>query len=88
MEDPAAHADPDDEALDRAAGTGTPRWVKLFGIVTVLVVVAFVVLQLAGVGGRHGPGRHAPVGETGERTPASGATDTGRTGPSVGVTHP
>ena len=28
----------------------TPRWVKVFGIVTVVVIVAFVILHL--VGGR------------------------------------
>jgi hypothetical protein len=30
----------------------TPRWVKLFGIVTVVVIVAFVILHLAGGGPR------------------------------------
>ena len=32
----------------------TPRWVKLFGIVAIIVIVAFVILHLAG----GGPGRH------------------------------
>jgi hypothetical protein len=32
----------------------TPRWVKVFGIVAILVLVLFVVLHLAGAG----PGRH------------------------------
>ena len=32
----------------------TPRWVKVFGIVAIIVIVAFVILHLAG----GGPGRH------------------------------
>jgi hypothetical protein len=39
---------------------GTPRWVKVFGIIA-LVLVLFVILMLTGVfGGEHGPGRHTP----------------------------
>jgi hypothetical protein len=40
--------------------TATPRWVKLFGIIAIIVVVLFVILHLTGgsVGGhrlmRHG----------------------------------
>ena len=30
----------------------TPRWVKVFGIVTVIVIVAFVILHLSGGGPR------------------------------------
>lgn len=49
----------EEEAIARAeSDPRTPRWVKGLGIVVLLVVVAFVVLQLAGVGGHHGPGRH------------------------------
>jgi len=36
----------------------TPRWVKVFGAVVLAVLVAFVVLQLTGVAGEHGPRRH------------------------------
>ena len=45
---------------------GTPRWVKVFAIVALLVVLLFVVLMLTGRGD-HGPGRHAP---SGDETPA------------------
>lgn len=38
---------------------GTPRWVKVFGIVVLVLVLLFVVVQVTGVGGPHGPGRHA-----------------------------
>jgi hypothetical protein len=37
---------------------GMPRWVKVSLIVVGIVIALFVVLQLAGVGGRHGPSRH------------------------------
>ncbi|TIP87842.1 MAG: hypothetical protein E5X63_07870 [Mesorhizobium sp.] len=35
---------------------GTPRWVKISGIIVVLVIAAL----FTGVGGPHGPGRHLP----------------------------
>ena len=36
--------------------TGAPRWVKVFGIIALAVVVLIVVMLL--VGGNHGPDRH------------------------------
>ena len=44
---------------DTGEDTGTPRWVKVFGIIALVVVLLFVILLLAG-GGGHGPGRHTP----------------------------
>jgi hypothetical protein len=41
---------------------GTPRWVKAFGIIALVVLVLVVVMLIAGRGG-HGPGRHALGGE-------------------------
>ena len=35
-----------------------PRWVKVSAIVVGVLVLLFLVLQLAGIGGEHGPGRH------------------------------
>ena len=45
------------------AGAGTPRWVKVFGIIALIVALLFVVMLL--VGGDHGPGRHtgSPSGQ-------------------------
>ena len=40
----------------------TPRWVKVFGVIALVVILLFVVLLLAG--GPHGPGRHMPGGDT------------------------
>lgn len=37
----------------------TPRWVKLFGIITIILVLLIVVIMFFG-GGSHGPGSHAP----------------------------
>jgi hypothetical protein len=48
---------------------GTPRWVKVFGII-VIVVVLLVVARIF-IGGEHGPGRHAPSGDTGGQVPLS-----------------
>ena len=43
--------------------SGTPRWVKLFGIIALVLVVLFIISLLAGV--RHGPGLHTPSGDRG-----------------------
>ena len=40
----------------------TPRWVKVFGIVALVVVLLFVVLLL--VGGPHRPSRHFSGSDT------------------------
>jgi hypothetical protein len=52
-----------------AAYPGTPRWVKVSGIVVLVLVLLVVVLMVAGVGGPHGPGRHLPSGSAGGPTP-------------------
>ena len=49
----------------------TPRWVKLFGIIALVVVLLFVLLL---AGGHHGPGRHmhgsdGPPAQRGGRQP-------------------
>ena len=43
---------------------GTPRWVKVFGIIAI-VLFLFVLLNVLTGGGPHGPGRHASSGEAG-----------------------
>jgi hypothetical protein len=40
----------------------TPRWVKVFGIVALVVVLMLVIVLLVG-GEEHGPGRHASNGD-------------------------
>jgi hypothetical protein len=44
---------------------GTPRWVKVSGIVALVLVVLAVILMVAS-GGQHGPGRHLPSGAPGD----------------------
>lgn len=38
----------------------TPRWVKVFGIIGVVLALLFGIIKLAG--GDHGPARHLPSG--------------------------
>ena len=59
---------------DSGRGTGddvgtTPRWVKVFGIVALIVVLLFVVLMFTR--GPHGPRRHMPSGGSSGQTPPS-----------------
>lgn len=54
----------------RGSTPSTPLWVKVFGIITLILVLLFAISLLAGV--RHGPGLHAPPGEAGAHIPPSG----------------
>lgn len=90
--DPPPYAETDEDAPDRVSTAGTPRWVKVFGLVLLLLVLLFVILRLTGVGGQHEPSRH---GDSGETTPAAetvgGSPNSGTEspiGPPPGVTHP
>ena len=60
---------------DRGPLTGTPRWVYVFGIIALLVVLLFVILALAG--GGHGPRRHTSSGDAGGPFVAMSATGHG-----------
>jgi hypothetical protein len=48
---------------------GTPRWVKVFGIIALVMVLLVVIIRFTGVGGKHGPDRHIPSGGAGGHTP-------------------
>lgn len=50
----------DDTGVSRSgvSPTGMPRWVKVFLVIGLALVLLFVVAKLAGMGGEHGPGRH------------------------------
>jgi hypothetical protein len=72
--------DPPDDAdtpLDRELPAGTPRWVKVFAAIALVVVVLFVVVLLVR-GGDHGPGRHGG---------SSTDTTAGHTGHPAGLTR-
>ncbi len=45
---------------------GTPRWVKVFGIIAIVVALLVVIMLLTG----HGPGRHTPSGDVGGQVAA------------------
>jgi hypothetical protein len=66
MTEPSGDLDSDDMQTtpDRAPAGGMPRWVKVSLIVVLVVALLFVVGKLTGLGGEHGPGRHADGGET------------------------
>lgn len=50
----------------RPSTTGPPRWVKVSGVVVIALVLIFVILQLTGIGGNHGPGRHVSTSSLGD----------------------
>jgi ABC-type transporter Mla subunit MlaD len=58
---------------ERESATSTPRWVKVFGIIALVVVLLFVILLLTG---GHGPSRHTESGDAVSHT-ASGVTEHG-----------
>ncbi len=70
---PDSSGDTGDEP-DRGSSTSTPRWVKVFGIIGLVLVLRFVIMMFTG-GGGHGPGRHTPAAEAGGDTLASSVTD-------------
>jgi hypothetical protein len=39
---------------------GAPHWVKVSGIIAIIVVLLVMTVIFTGVGGPHGPGRHMP----------------------------
>ncbi|MDQ3719705.1 MAG: hypothetical protein M3350_02830 [Actinomycetota bacterium] len=67
--DPGEDAAP---ARGREPTTGAPRWVKVSGIITLVVVLLVAILLLAG-GGDHGPGRHTSPGDAGGQAAPSSA---------------
>jgi hypothetical protein len=61
----------------RESTAGTPRWVKVFGVIALVLVLLFVILMLTGRGGGHGPGRHALSADAGGQTSPSSVTEFG-----------
>ena len=37
----------------------TPTWVKIAGVIALVVVLVVAIVMVTGLGGTHGPGRHA-----------------------------
>jgi hypothetical protein len=61
---------------DTGDGTGRPRWVKVFGIIVLIVILLLVILKFTtGVGmdgGEHGPVGQAPPSSVTEVQSPSG----------------
>jgi hypothetical protein len=51
---------------DRPPYPGTPLWLKVSGIIAIVLVLLVVIIIFTGVGGEHGPGRHTPSGDAGD----------------------
>jgi hypothetical protein len=68
MAEPPPYPEPgDDTGVAPTPGqTGMPRWVKVFIVVAIVLVLALLVSRLLGV--EHGPGLHSPPGGTGGQT--------------------
>ncbi len=77
MADPPHRPDPEPVVYDTLAGgdgpdAGMPRWVKISLIVGLALVLLFVLAQVTGLAGDHGPGRHGPGRHgAGSDTPSS-----------------
>ena len=52
-----------DSGADRSSTAGTPRWVKVFGIVALVLFLVVVIMHLTGnsMGGHGGHRRHVPA---------------------------
>ena len=69
---PDSNSDTGDDSRvrpDRGSPPSTPRWVKVFVIIALVLVLLVVIMMFTGVGGDHGPGRHIPSGDAGGSTP-------------------
>ena len=56
---------------NRPSYPGTPRWVKVSGIMVIVLVVLVAIMLLSG----HGPGRHTSFGHAGSGVALSGVMD-------------
>ena len=76
--------DPEEKTDSRGSTTGPPRWVKLFGIVALVLVLLLLALLL--VGDNHGPSRHLGGGPGSQPPSSSPETGAGHTPPAGGHT--
>lgn len=58
---------PESDPTVALATEGAPKWVKVLGVLVLVVVVGALILMLTGGAGGHSPARHgslAPMGES------------------------
>lgn len=60
---------------DPSTYRGIPRWVTIFGIIAIVLIVLYIVLHATGVGGRHGPRMHSRSGDASGQTPSVSAIE-------------
>jgi hypothetical protein len=65
-----AHSAPSTESKGNTGDDNdrTPRWVKVFGSIVIVLILLFVIMHLTGVIGHHGPSRHMPSAVSGGDT--------------------
>lgn len=80
--------------MSQSSAPDTPRWVKVFGIIFIVLILLAVVALVTDLGGPHGPDRHRPSGDVGD-TPSGNARksssgEAGKPSPAglVGTHHP
>lgn len=44
-----------------------PGWVKVLGIIALILVLLIAIHIITGIGGPHGPGSHLPSGDSGRQ---------------------
>lgn len=67
------------DELDPGSPPRAPRWVRISGILAVVLALAVLALVLLGGGpGKHGPGRHGGGGEQAPTEPGNSAPAGGR----------
>lgn len=84
MTDPSPYPDAG-AGTNRGSPPSTPRWVKIFGIIALILVLLLVIVMIAGGDGPggdgssdHGPGRHSSSGRaTGQPLLFSGRDNSG-----------
>jgi hypothetical protein len=73
---------------DPAPYPRTPQWVKVFGIIALMLVALIIIALTTSLGGHHGPGRHLPSGGSGiEPVPAALTNPSGSHRPPAGPDH-
>ena len=52
----------------------TPRWVKVLGVIALVLILLVAVVLVSGLGGEHSPGRHLPSADGGHTSPVEHST--------------